>query len=299
MGVLLLRPGVGLAQGMPFHMPTALPLPLAEASVRAFYQHVEISSLVRDGREIRNLDGRRVAVDAISLMAPYGLTPRTVLMLGVPYMRKTVERSGSRETNGGLGDALVIVKQELLQRDFAVGNRRLALFAGLTLPTGETENDDGRLSPPLRLGLGAVNMSGQLVYSYVDDRFGVHGGVGYSAAIGDLDGVRTGDRFRYDLALGYRLFPSVYQTLRDVTLAAYLEFNGTIERASRRDRAALSDTGGHTLKVAPGLQLIPLPNWALEASFQIPVVRELSGTQLGPDWSFAIGVRTLFYPFGP
>ncbi len=178
------------------------------------------------------------------------------------------------------------------------GNRRLAIFAGATLPTGETEEETGRLPAPLRLGSGVVNLTGQAVYSYVDDRVGVHGAVAYTAAAASDGGVRMGDRLGYDLALGVRLFPTAYQSMGDITLAAYLEFNGTVQQPASQGGDLLENTGGHTLFVSPGLQLIPLPNWAIEASFQFPMVRELRGVQLATDWAFAIGARTVFYLLG-
>lgn len=296
--MVMLWPAAVVAQGMPFHTPTALPLPLAESSVRSFYRHVELGSLRDGGREVGNPDGLRVGVDAVPVIVPYGVTRRTILIAGVPYVWKTFERAENRETNNGVGDAFVVVKQELLASDFVMGNRRLAVFAGATFPTGQTREGETPLAEPLRLGAGVVNLTGQAVYSYVNDRFGAHGAVAYTAAAASHEDVRSGDRFGYDLALGYRLFPAVYQTLRDVTLASYLELNGTVAQPASRSGDPLANTGGHTLFVSPGLQLIPLPNWAIEASFQYPLVREFRGTQLGPDWSVAIGARTVFYLLG-
>ncbi|MBI4539402.1 MAG: transporter [Gemmatimonadetes bacterium] len=293
------RPSPGRAQGMPVHMPTALPLPLTESGVRLLYQHFEMGSLLRNGRVVGNADGLRVGVDALALMVPYGVTPQTILMAGIPYVRKTVEGSGSRRTNAGLGDAFLLVKQELSARDFVAGNRRLALFAGLGLPTGETEADGDLLPVPLRLGGGTVDLTGQLVYSYVNDRTGVHGAAAYATATSAVGEVRVGDRFRYDLAFGYRIFPSVYRSLRDLSLAVYLELNGTVEAVATQRHQTLPDSGGHTVMLSPGLQLLPLPNWAIDASLQLPLLRDLHGTQLGQDWSIAVGVRTVFFPFGP
>lgn len=292
------HPALLRAQGIPFNTPTALPLPLAESGIRTFYRHVEMGSWLDGGTEIANPDGLRVGVDAVAVIVPHSLSRRTVVFAGVPFLRKTFERAGASETNSGVGDAFLMVKQELLAADFVAGNRRLALFAGAAFPTGETEDGGTLLPPPLRLGAGVVKLTGQAVYSYVNDRMGAHGAVGYTAATGTEGDVRPGDRFAYDLALGLRLFPSVYQTLRDVTLAAYLEFNGAVEQPATRGADPLTDTGGHTLFLAPGLQLIPVPNWALETSFQVPIVRELRGVQLGPDWTVAIGVRAAFFLFG-
>lgn len=296
--LLLALPAGAGAQGMPFHTPTALPLPLAESSIRSFYQHMEMRTLLQNGREIPNTEDLRVDVDAVALMVPHGVAPRTFVMAGVPYISKTFDRTGSTQSNSGFGDALVLVKQEILAKDFVAGNRRLAIFAGATFPTGQTEDRGSALPEPLRLGLGTVNVMGQAVYSYVDDRLGFHGAAAYTAATASKFGVRVGDRFHYDAALGFRVFPAVYKTLREVTLAGYLELNATVQQPATQGGDPLPNTGGHTAFLSPGLQVIPLPNWAIEASFQFPVVRELRGTQLGPNWSLSVGARTVLYLFG-
>jgi hypothetical protein len=286
------------AQGIPFHTPTALPLPLTENGIRTFYQHVELPTLLRNGHKLANPENLRVDVDAVPVIILAGVTPHTVLFVGIPYLHKTFHRNGATQSNAGLGDATVMIRQDVLASDFVAGNRRLALFAGASMPTGDTGDDSSALAPPLRLGLGTVQLSGQAVYSYVNNRFGAHGAVGYTAATGSQFGVRLGDRFSYDLALGYRLSPAMYRTLKDVTLAAYLELNGGVEQPSTQGGNPLSDTGGHLLFLSPGLQLLPLRNWALEASLQVPIVRGLHGTQLAPAWSLAIGARAVFYLLG-
>jgi hypothetical protein len=295
---LLLGPPPAAAQGIPFHTPSALPLPLAESSIRSFYEHVEMRTLVDNGHEIANPQALRVGVDAVAFMVPHAVTPRTVLIAAIPYLHQTFEQSGTAQANSGFGDLTLMVRQTVLAADFIKGNRRVVLFAGATVPTGETASDTGPLPMPLRLGLGTVNVLGQAAYSYVNDRLGIHGALGYTAATASTFGVRIGDRLGYDVALGYRLFPATYHTLHDVTMAAYLELDGTVEQPATQNGNPLANTGGHTLYVSPGLQLIPLQNWALEASFQLPIVRQLRGTQLGPTWSLALGVRTVLYLFG-
>lgn len=298
LALLIVAPLQVLSQGMPFHTPTALPIALAEGGIRSFYQRLVMGSVVRNGREVANPEGLRVDVDAVPLMVPYGLRRGTVVTAGIPYVHKAYEASGSTQSNSGLGDLFVVIKQELIASDFIAGNRRLALFAGATFPTGQTKTGGTRLPVPLRLGLGTANLQGQAVFSYVNNRFGAHGGAGYAAATGSTAGVRLGDRVRYDLAAGYRVVPRVYETIQDVTVAAYLELNGTVERASTQRGSRVADTGGHTLFLSPGLQLIPRSNLAVEGSLQLPIVREPRGTQLVPDWTLAAGVRTLFSLFG-
>ena len=296
--LLALGPVRTAAQGMPFHTPTALPLPLAESSIRSFYRHLEMRTLLDNGHEVANPQAVRVGVDAVPLMLPHAVMPRTILIAGIPYLHAAFEQSGDVQTNWGFGDAVVMVRQTVLAADFIKGNRRMVLFAGATLPTGEIESDSDPLPVPLRLGAGTVNVLGQAVYSYVNDRLGIHGALGYTAATASKFGERSGDRLGYDLAFGYRLFPATYQTLREVTMAGYLELDGTVQQPATQSGTPLANTGGHTLYLSPGLQVIPAPNWAFEGSFQVPIVRQLRGTQLGPTWSLSLGVRTVLYLFG-
>lgn len=300
LGALLLAatPTIAHAQGLPFNTPTALPLGLAENAVRSFYRHVEIATLLRNGDVVNDVLDRRLGIDMVPLVVPYGVTPKITLFAGIPYVWRTFETGDTEETNNGFGDAFILIKQELLARNFRGGTTRLAIFGGSSFPTGETEDDREPLPPPLRLGAGVVDLSGMAVLTHVGGRIGITGMTGYTAATASHGGVRRGDRFQYGLALGYRLFPAVYQSISDKTWVAYLEFNGTVAAPATQGGTLLEDTGGHTVFISPGIQFIPTPNLLFEATFQVPLVRELRGEQLAPDWSLAIGGRFLMFFLG-
>jgi hypothetical protein len=291
--ILFVSPVIVQAQGLPFNTPTALPLALSENAVRSFYRHTEMGTLLRSGDEVSDATDRRLSVDLVPVVVPYGVRSKTTLFVGIPYLWKSFEMGGSEETNNGFGDVFVQVKQELLKRNFRGGTTRFAVFGRSSFPTGETKRDGDALPPPLRLGAGVVDLSGMAVFTHVDDRIGITGMSRYNVAAADHEDVRRGDRFQYGLALGYRLFPAVYESFQDKTWVGYLEFNGTVEAPATEEGTPLENTGGHTLFVSPGLQFIPTPSLLFEATIQVPVVRELRGEQLGPDWSLAVGGRIL------
>jgi hypothetical protein len=286
-------PLVAQAQGLPFNTPTALPLALSENAVRSFYRHTEMGTLLRNRDEVSDAADRRLSVDLVPVVVPYGVTPRTTLFVGVPYLWKSFEMGGTEKTNNGFGDVFIQIKQELLKRNFRGGTTRFAVFGRSSFPTGNTERDGEPLTPSLRLGAGVVDLSGAAVLTHVDDRIGITGMTRYNVVATAHEGVRRGDRFQYGLALGYRLFPVVYESFTDKTWVAYLEFNGTVEAPATEEGTPLENTGGHTLFVSPGLQFIPTPNLLFEATIQASMVRELRGEQLGPDWSLAVGGRIL------
>lgn len=294
---MAVAPGVTRAQGLPPNTPTALTLALAENAVRSSYRHTAMVFL-SNGEEVDDPVAPRLDADLVPVVIPYGITSKTTVFGGISYMWKSFEAAGDRATNNGFGDAFIFIKQQLLSRNFLRGTTRLAIFVGSSFPTGETERGGEPLPRPLRLGAGVVDLSGMAVLTHVDDRVGITGMTGYTAATASDEGVREGDRFQYGLALGYRLIPAVYESFRDKTWVAYFELNGTVEASATQASVPLEDAGGHTLFISPGLQFIPTPNLLFEATFQFPAVRELRGEQLGPDWSFAIGGRVNIYFLG-
>ncbi len=281
-------------QGLPFNTPTALPLALAENSLRPTYRHTELTL----DRGDEPAGSPRLGIEVLQLVIPYGVTSKTTLVAGISYGWRSLEADGAKETSSGFADLFVSIKQQLLVWNFRGGTTRLAAFGGASLPTGKTEAGSSPLPLPLRLGSGAVNLSGRAVMTHANRRLGVTGMAGYAVATDSYDGVRSGDRFDYALALGYRLAPAIYGDMTDRTWVAYVELNGTAEARSTRQSVPLRDSGGHLLFFAPGLQFIPTPRLLFEAAFQLPLVRDANGEQLTADWSFAVGGRFNMYFLG-
>ncbi|MEM1219331.1 MAG: hypothetical protein AAGH79_10480 [Bacteroidota bacterium] len=57
----------------------------------------------------------------------------------------------------------------------------------------------------------------------------------------------------------------------------------------RVDAAILPNTGGDWLFLIPGFMLWPQPNWALQASLELPTLARVTGTQLTPTYRLQIG----------
>ena len=73
------------------------------------------------------------------------------------------------------------------------------------------------------------------------------------------------------------------------------EANGTWSRRNTLQGNPLADSGGPLLLLSPGVQFIPLANFLVEATYQMPVWQGLNGSQLGFDPTFKIGLRWLLY----
>lgn len=74
-----------------------------------------------------------------------------------------------------------------------------------------------------------------------------------------------------------------------------LELNGETTRRNEIDGVKVTDSGGTTLFLTPGLQgVIGRTMLLWEVAAQVPIVQELNRDQLRTDFRFLIGVRFLF-----
>jgi hypothetical protein len=76
---------------------------------------------------------------------------------------------------------------------------------------------------------------------------------------------------------------------------SFVELNGTYAWKNEAGGEKVADSGGNTLFLSPGIQFIPWKPLLVEASFQIPVLDDLNGEQLEPDYAALMGFRWLIF----
>ncbi len=238
---------------------------------------------------------------AVPLIAPYAIAPGRLVVAGViPYVEKRLEMTGpggtTRFEEQGLGDLRLLTEYAYFIRDRKQETTRAIAIGGIELPTGS--HGDPNLPPVLWNGSGATNYVLGTAVSHIPARWGVYTDLIYRITT-EAAGFEFGDTLRYDLALGYRLWPAVYETYPSRQFNVFLELNGLWEQKSRDVRppsggATVPDSGGNRVLLSPGLQYIPGRAFLVEASVQIPVVEELHGRQLETDAQYLIGIRWLF-----
>lgn len=290
------------AQGPPIQTETAFVVGLDGAAVRTFLQTTRKSKLLRDGNEVPDALDREMAVVAVPVVVPHELiSNRLVVGAGVSYLDKELKltQDGLRRTlsASGFGDLSLFGKVQLFQRDSRKKTTRITFKGAVKLPTGDhTETDEAGVLLPrsLQLGSGTVDFSAGVILTHVVDRVGINADVVYGTN-GETKGFEFGDALSYDIAFGYRVYPSVYKIYPSPYATAYLELNGRLTGKSRSSGREVTDSGGHTLFLSPGVQYIPLGSLILEASLQIPVRQQLEGTQLGTDYVYKAGVRWLIF----
>ena len=300
--VTLLAAARVTAQALPFHAATAITTGFEESAARTFSSFFGRGGLRRDGVRITDPMERGIDVFVqVFGVLPYAITPMWTTRVVVPFVRKSMDFTalgGARGdyTTSGVGDVLVDTKWIFFTKNQLRATTRLGVQGGVKIPVGETGANmpDGTVAPrPLQVGSGSWDFPVKALFTMTRDRFGLLANTGYRVNTSD-DDFRAGNVFSYDVALGLRLAPSVYKSLRDKSLIIYLELNGEVARRGEIAGTPNPDSGGHLLFLSPDIQWIPTAWLLFEGSVQFPIVQDLNGTQLEYDTRFQLGTRFRF-----
>ena len=264
------------AIGPPVNTNTPITLGLEGRGVRSFVKVTRASA-----------GDREIATTTWPVVLPLNVTAKGVLGIAVPTIFQEIEGPGGTAASSGLGDVSLFAKYVVLQIDRPGETLRLAPKVVLKLPTGD---DDA--SPAL--GGGSIDVSLGGVGAWLRGRTGIYVEALYQVR-GESSKREFGESVAYNVALAYRALPVVYRTYPAQQVNAYLEFNGSWTARDQMSGVEVSAAGGHVLFASPGLQYIPLNRLLVEASFQLPVVTNLNGNQLEPDWTASAGMRVLLF----
>ncbi|MCH9032545.1 MAG: transporter [candidate division Zixibacteria bacterium] len=277
-----------LAQGPPINTDTPIMLGVSGGGVRSFVKITRKATLLRDGTEISDTLDRNIAAWVTPVALPYNLYSDK-LQIGVifPYMNISLDKTTGDVSSSGIGDIKLSAKYLIYQRDQKNKTVRVASKVGVKLPTGD---DDAQPA----LGTGSTDYFFSTVAGWIENRVGVFIEGIYNENT-SRDSLDFGNSFSYNLALGYRLLPAVYETYPSPQLNGYLELNGTTAAKSEVNGAKDGNSGGTTLFLSPGLQYVGGRQWLVEVSFQYPIVNEPNGTQLATDWTISFGTRVLLF----
>ena len=299
---VLLAPTSLTAQALPFHTATAITTGFEESAARTFSSFFGRGGLLRDGVGITDPMQRDIDVFVqVFGVLPYAITPMWTTRVIVPFVRKSMDFTAPGGARGdyaasGVGDVVVDTKWIFFIKNQLKGTTRIGIQGGVKIPLGKTSAMllDGTLAPrPLQLGSGSWDFPFKALFTMTRDRFGLLANTGYQINTSD-DGIDAGDVFSYDVALGFRLAPWVYKTLRDKSLIVYLELNGEVAKRGEIAGTPNPDSGGHLLFLSPDVQWIPTPWLLFEGSVQFPIVQDLNGTQLEYDTRLQLGTRFRF-----
>lgn len=264
------------------------------------YEYNLLNDVV-SGSSLLNDDSRKRLTHSLLLETSYGFSSSlsaSVLLTAVQHERRIQPISGvagSFVRTRGVGDAILLVKYRLIRANI-VTQLDASVGGGIKLPLGRSGIvHDGILLPAdMQPGTGAwdgvmwaygsqgflptlpVNLFASLSYRFTGSnlRYGNnHEGYTFgNELVGNLGaGLRTNTEWDVSLAIRFRL------TTPD-------QFGGD----------QIPNTGGQWLSVVPGVNVKALENLAVRASAQIPIYRNLEGTQLTTSYTASV---TLFYAF--
>ena len=286
--LVLIASSEGRAQGPPIHTDTPIMLGLQGRGVRTFVKFIRKASLRHDGKHITDDKDRRVTVRVTPLALPFNLfSDRFQIGAILPLLDVSLKSRLQNQSSSGIGDLKLFAKYLFVQVDRKNETFRVASKVGIKLPTG----DDQRTPA---LGTGSTDYFLASVAGWIKGRFGIYGEGIYNLNTAN-DQINFGNSFSYNLALGYRVLPAVYETYPSPQLNGFLELNGTIVQKNRASGQKIIDSGGTILFLSPGFQYIGGRRWLIEATVQYPIINRPNGTQLATDWTFSLGTRILLF----
>lgn len=292
-----------LAAAFPINAPNARTL-FGGFTLGSFRLRVTREATLKEGTDtVSDPRDRAVTTFEEDLTIVHAATPDLTVGATLPFLQRRLrfdDPAGGRRTVSadGLGDLAVVGAYRFFRRDVERGTTQFSFLAGLKLPSGETDAEDSdlprltgtpetRLPPNLQLGSGSVDGILGVAGFHNMDRLSFYADVqGKLNSEGSQD-FRAGNTLHYDLSADYVLLPQR-------NMFVILELNGVFKARAEQDGRTVRDSGGHLLFLSPGVQYLPIPPLILEAGVQIPILRDLNGRQLAPDWSVVVGLRYLF-----
>lgn len=271
------------------------------------FEFAEVSDFVTGTTELDD-DIRDRNVKSGLLQIDYGLTNRLSFSGILTILdqdrttRSAIGGSGQFLSVNGVGDAMVIAKYTIVPMTLQ-SQRQLSIGGGVKLPLGKStiRGDNGVLiAADMQPGTGAwdgvlwgsfsqgltqsrkLNMYASATFRFTGstDRFD----------LGDAN-YRFGDEFVGNIGLGFRHSSKLEYTMGLRYRSAQPEESRLIAGNPFTEQP---NSGGKWVNLSPGINLNLSQTLALRASGQLPLYRDLEGTQFSTTYSLSVSV---FYTF--
>jgi hypothetical protein len=192
--------------------------------------------------------------------------------------------------DGGIGDISLLARYTFFTHHTLDTTFMLAATAGVKLPTGDTDarsaDGDEFLDPHVQLGTGSTDAllgaSANVVRARMGLSANVLAGITSEGEVGDQDHA-FGDWFNYDVTARYRVWPGTIGAGGNSVFLS-LGVNGELRGHETFDGVEDPDTGGHTVYIAPGVQINFAEHWVAEVSYHKAIDHDMNGTQLGENY---------------
>lgn len=240
-------------------------------------------------------------VDRQALRVGFSYTPTPTLQLEaeLPYQHTSFENGSRAGSGSGFGNLTLWGKYRFYRTLETWGDKQAAIRFGAELPTGKKDapGDASKGLPEfVRQQLSPINggfaFHSDLSYSQAQGRL-IYGGNIEATLRGERDGYRLGHEVRVNTDLEYVLLPLKYQSPGH-ELFVSLETSYNYRNRGRLNGRPVAGSSASEFYVAPGLQFTATPRFVIEASFQVPAVRNVGPLALRTDKNLLVGVRYLY-----
>jgi hypothetical protein len=247
----------------------------------------------------QHLGNLQVNRQVFDLSVSYTPSPRVQLELEVPVSHTTFNNDLNSGSGWGLGNITLWTKYRFFRTVKTYGDRQAALRFGLELPTGKKDAPTAtQLNAPAFVRQQLTPISGglaphfDLAFSQAGGRF-IFGGNAEAIARSGRDGFRMGHEIRVNTDTEYVLLPRKY-VAPGGELFVIVETTFVHRGIGRLAGAPVSGSNSTEYYIAPGLQYAAAPQFVIEGSFQLPVIRNTGPLVLRNDRNILFGVRYLF-----
>jgi hypothetical protein len=247
-------------------------------------------------QHLGNLDINRQVLD---VSASYTPSPRVQLEVEVPVWRTSFRDTLTSGSGVGLGNITLWSKYRFFRKVKTYGDRQAAARFGLELPTGKKDAPTvAQLNAPVYVRQQLTPISGGLsphfdvAFSQAGGRF-IFGGNAEAILRSERDGFRMGHEVRVNTDTEYVLLPRDY---RAPGHELFVILETTFVHSGIGRLAGVPVTGSNSTEyyVAPGLQFAAAPQFVIEGSIQLPLIRNTGPLVLRNDRNILFGVRYLF-----
>ncbi len=259
----------------PIATNTALPVSADEIIVRV--QLVATHASDRLGVMNRHVD----RFEARTVLG-YGLTPKLALFGVLPLVNVDRTFGDVNTSDSGLGDAALFARYEVIRSDKPGQTLRIAPFAGLGFPTGRVG----------QTGDGSLDVFGGLIATVASTKWVLDSQLRHDFNR-ESNGFERGDSTSFDTSLQYRLSPGKVAQDTRAFIFGVLEISANYYEHNEVGGVTDPNSGGFLLYLIPGLQY-STRRWIADLGFRTPIVIDLNGTALEPDYSILTSIRINF-----
>ncbi len=263
------------ALSAPIASNTALPLSKGEVIIRE-------QLVVARSSDGRGAGRRKVERIEVRTVLGYGLTSRLAVFGVLPLVNMDSTFGSVRQSESGLGDVALFARYEVLRNDGPGRTFRVAPFAGARLPTGR----DGKT------GDGSTDVFGGIIVTMADTQWILDSQLRYDANR-EAEGFERGDVTSLESSFQYRLAPGQITRATKSFVFEVLELSVNHYERNHTGGALNPNSGGFQIFLTPGIQY-STQRWIADFGIKFPVISDLNGTALEPDYSVLTSIRVNF-----